>query len=217
MANMNQVFHHHHYYLQEIGIEAWVLRKETPKLSTLDALSTAVSACTDCVLHQSRTKTVFSRGSTRASVMILGEAPGFYEDKKGLPFVGEAGQLLDKMLHSIGLSEDTVYITNIMKCRPPENRDPTPSEMASCSRHLTEQISLVAPRFILALGRFAGQFLLNDTKSLGDMRNQVHRYGDIPVIVTYHPAYLLRNPVDKGKTYQDLLQARQLISSMELL
>ncbi len=214
MTRMNQL---NHYYLQEIGIEPWVLRQEVPSGGSLDVLSTTVSSCTDCLLYQSRTQTVFSRGSANARMFVLGEAPGFYEDKQGLPFVGEAGQLLDKMLQSIGLSEETVYITNVLKCRPPENRDPKPDEVASCSRHLSEQINLIAPRLILALGRFAGQFLLKDTKPLGKMRNQVHQYGEIPVIVTYHPAYLLRNPADKGKAYQDLLRTRQLMNSMGLL
>ncbi len=194
-----------------MGIEPWVLRQAPKAPNDLTALAHQVSQCTQCVLHQTRTQTVFARGNPSANCMVIGEAPGFYEDKEGLPFVGKAGQLLDKMLMSIGLSEKTVYIANIMKCRPPDNRDPKPSEVLQCSQYISQQIELVKPRFILALGRFAGHFLLKQTLPLGKMRGHVHDYEGIPVVVTYHPAYLLRNPHDKGQAYKDLLCAQKFL------
>ncbi len=208
MACMNAL---KQYYLEQMGIESWVLRNPSPPEPNLGRLSAEVSVCTQCALHKTRTKAVFSRGNTAAQLMVIGEAPGFYEDKAGLPFVGEAGQLLDKMLQSIGLSDKAVYITNVIKCRPPNNRDPLPEEVAMCSHHLKQQIACVKPQFILAIGRFAGQFLLKDALPLGKMREQVHQYEGIPTIVTYHPAYLLRNPSDKRKVYQDLLKVQQLM------
>lgn len=202
------------YYLNQMGIEPWVLRRPKAHQKTLQDIAIQVSQCEQCVLHQSRTQTVFSRGNIAAKLMIIGEAPGLTEDKQGLPFVGEAGQLLDKMLRSISLNESMVYITNIIKCRPPDNRDPKTEELATCSQYLRQQIGILQPHVILALGRFAGQFLLNKMIPLNQMRQSVHQFENIPVIVTYHPAYLLRNPSDKAKAYDDLLCLQQLFWKM---
>ncbi|RUQ89713.1 uracil-DNA glycosylase [Legionella septentrionalis] len=203
----------HPYYLQAMGIEVWESRQQLPMTSScsLSSLAKEVSACKRCVLHQTRTQTVFARGNPQAQLMIVGEAPGFFEDKQGLPFVGKAGILLNKMLNSIGLTENDVYIANVLKCRPPDNRDPKIEEIAACSSHLTQQIQLVNPKLIMAVGRFAGQFLLNEARPLNKMRNTLHSYESKPFIVSYHPAYLLRRPIDKGKAYQDLLRVKQLL------
>lgn len=198
-----------HYYLQQMGIDPWVLRVDNQCEKKLKQLALTVSACRACPLHKTRTNTVFSRGNTQAKLLIVGEAPGFHEDKQGLPFVGKAGGLLDRMLKSIGLNEQDVYIANVLKCRPPDNRDPQPDEIEQCSDYLSQQIHAVEPTLILALGRFAGQFLSGKSSPLNQLRNGLHYYQDVPFIVTYHPAYLLRQPIDKKKTYQDLLQVRK--------
>jgi uracil-DNA glycosylase family 4 len=177
----------------------------------LRALSNEVASCTRCILHKTRTQTVFFRGSLHAKLMIIGEAPGFYEDQQGLPFVGKAGNLLNQMMHSVELFEQDFYIANVLKCRPPNNRDPKAEEIGECSSYLTRQIELLKPNLILALGRFAAQFLLNKPLPLKQLRNVVHYYKNIPFIVSYHPAYLLRNPVDKKKTYLDLLVVKNFL------
>ena len=203
-----------HYYLQQMGIETWLVRQPKLDKKNLGALASEVSACVRCPLHQSRTQTVFARGNPEALLMIIGEAPGFQEDKQGLPFVGKAGALLNNMLSSIGLSGDDVYIANVLKCRPPNNRDPAREEIEQCANYLSEQIAIVAPRLILAVGHFAGQFLLQSTLPLNKMRNQVHDYRGTCVLVSYHPAYLLRSPSDKKKAYHDLLLVKRLLSEM---
>lgn len=200
------------YYLQQMGIMLWELRtKQYVMDDELAALERSVSNCTRCVLHKDRTQTVFARGNSKASLMIIGEAPGFHEDKQGLPFVGRAGGLLNNMLSSIQLSDNDVYIANVLKCRPPENRDPNSEEITQCSTHLTQQITLIKPKLILAVGRFAGQFLLNKSIPMNKMRQQPHQFQGIPVVVSYHPAYLLRNPREKKYAYQDLLQVKALL------
>lgn len=201
----------HQYYLQHMGIETWVMREASPNTNNLTQLALQVSTCTRCPLHKTRTQTVFARGNQQANLMIIGEAPGFYEDQQGLPFVGKAGSLLNNMLSSIGLSGEDVYIANVLKCRPPNNRDPQPDEIAQCSDHLSQQITMVAPKLLLAVGRFAGQFLLSTTQPLNKMRSKVHDYQGTPVLVTYHPAYLLRNPSDKRNAYKDLLRVKRLL------
>ncbi|STX51361.1 C-terminal part of DNA polymerase, bacteriophage-type [Legionella busanensis] len=207
----------HVYYLQQMGIDVWTSRQTNTCSNKLIDLAETVANCTKCpTLYQNRTQTVFSRGNPSAKLMIIGEAPGFNEDKQGLPFVGRAGTLLNQMLNSIGLNEDDVYIANVIKCRPPENRDPRPEEIAQCSGYLIQQIKLVAPKLLLALGRFAGQFLLKELQALNRMRNTVHSYKNIPFIVTYHPAYLLRKPSDKKKAYIDLLAVRELLDGNEI-
>ncbi|HEX2138124.1 MAG TPA: uracil-DNA glycosylase [Woeseiaceae bacterium] len=174
-------------------------------------LRNAVSVCTRCRLHESRTQTVFGVGSREADWMIVGEAPGAEEDRRGEPFVGRAGQLLDQMLRAVGLGRDRVFIANILKCRPPGNRDPAAEEAAACRGWLDRQIALLSPRLILAVGRIAAQQLLESQAPLGRLRGQVHRLKntEIPVIVTYHPAYLLREPRQKRKAWADLCLARR--------
>jgi DNA polymerase len=177
-------------------------------------LAAEVAACTRCALHRGRTQTVFGVGRHDADLLIVGEAPGAEEDRRGEPFVGPAGQLLDAMLRAIGLSRETVYIANILKCRPPSNRDPKPEEAASCTPYLDEQLGLVAPKAILALGRISAQWLLQSEMTIGRLRGQVLQYRDtgIPLVVTYHPAYLLRSPQAKAKSWQDLCLIRNLIN-----
>jgi uracil-DNA glycosylase family 4 len=176
-----------------------------------------VAACRACRLCEGRTQTVFGVGNEQAHCMIVGEAPGENEDLQGEPFVGAAGQLLDRMLHAIGLTRAggeparQVYIANTLKCRPPRNRNPEPDELALCSAYLHRQIELVQPRLLLAMGRFAVQTLLDSSEPIGRLRGRVHRFGERPVVVTYHPAYLLRNPADKARAWADLcLAAAQL-------
>lgn len=200
------------YYLQSMGIEIWVRRESAPSSERqLSDLTTEVASCTRCSLHKTRTQTVFSRGNPKAKLMIIGEAPGFYEDQKGQPFVGKAGSLLNKMMHSIGMTEQDIYIANVLKCRPPNNRDPALEEISQCSSYLTRQIKLIEPHLILALGRFSGQFLLDKPLPLKQLRDTLHRYENTPFIVSYHPAYLLRNPSDKKKAYIDLLAVKKFL------
>lgn len=195
-----------------------------PGIATMDwpALREAVATCTACGLCQGRTNTVFGSGNLRARWMIVGEAPGEQEDLRGEPFVGKSGQLLDSMLRALRLTreEDTparqVYIANTLKCRPPANRNPEPGELAQCEPFLIRQIELVQPGIILAMGRFAVQALLRSSEPVGRLRGSVHRYHGVPLVVTYHPAYLLRNPQDKARAWDDLclaLEAERLSRS----
>ncbi|MDD4886312.1 MAG: uracil-DNA glycosylase [Thiomonas sp.] len=182
-----------------------------------DELEAAAQACRACKLGGSRHQAVFGSGSTQARWMIVGEAPGAEEDRQGEPFVGAAGQLLDAMLHAIGLDrrandpQHAVYIANVLKCRPPGNRNPEPEEVAQCAPLLQRQIALLQPSLILALGRFAAQSLLGSNAPISQLRSQVHQFAGIPVIVSYHPAYLLRNPADKARVWRDLCFARNTI------
>jgi len=184
-------------------------------IATLDwpALRAAVAGCRACGLCESRTQTVFGVGNERARLMIVGEAPGENEDLQGEPFVGQAGKLLDNMLRAIGLTraDDTperqVFIANTLKCRPPRNRNPDPAETAMCAPFLERQIELVQPRLLLAMGRFAAQSLLRTDEPIGKLRGRVHRWRDIPVVVTYHPAYLLRSLAEKARAWDDLCLA----------
>jgi uracil-DNA glycosylase len=206
-----------HSYLQALGITHWQQRhtSEQPIVSgtasiasslNWDALQKKVAQCTACGLHQTRTQTVFGVGDTQAKLMIIGEAPGFHEDQQGEPFVGRGGQLLTAMIKTIGFNRSDVYIANILKCRPPNNRDPQPEEVKLCTSFLDQQIALIQPRLLLAVGRIASHYLLNTKASLESLRSKTHYYGEekIPLIVSYHPAYLLRNPIDKKKAFQDL-------------
>lgn len=205
--------HNRHHYAKALGITQWIRRhplKETKASAApleWNALANAVSKCTRCPLHATRTQTVFGVGNQHASLMIIGEAPGYHEDQQGEPFVGRAGQLLTAMLKSIRLERSEVYIANILKCRPPNNRDPLAEEVQACSAYLDQQIALIQPNLLLAVGRIAAHYLLKTKASLESLRNKIHRYGNqgIPLIVTYHPAYLLRNPQDKKKAFADLL------------
>jgi DNA polymerase len=176
-----------------------------------ESLRAEVLSCTKCPLHVSRTQGVFGVGSREAQFLVIGEAPGADEDRKGEPFVGRAGQLLDSMLRAIGLSRDSnVYIANVLKSRPPNNRDPQPAEVAACIPYLKRQIALLNPRLMLAVGRIAAQNLLGTDLALSRLRGKVHRFGELntPLIVTYHPAYLLRSPAEKRKAWEDLKFAR---------
>ena len=188
-------------------------------VATMDwlALRAAVAGCRACKLCESRTQTVFGVGHEHARLMIVGEAPGELEDLQGEPFVGQAGKLLDNMLRAIGLTraeappERQVFIANTLKCRPPRNRNPEPSETARCAPYLVRQIELVQPRLLLAMGRFAAQSLLATDEPIGKLRGRVHRWRDIPVVVTYHPAYLLRTLADKARAWDDLCLAASLL------
>ncbi|OLL30688.1 uracil-DNA glycosylase [Burkholderia sp. SRS-W-2-2016] len=182
-----------------------------PAVHTLDwdALAARVSGCEACRLCEKRTNTVFGVGDREADWMLVGEAPGENEDRQGEPFVGQAGKLLDNMLRSLTLARGTnVYIANVIKCRPPGNRNPQPDEVARCEPYLQRQVALVKPKLIVALGRFAAQSLLKTDASISSLRGRVHAYEGVPVIITYHPAYLLRSLPDKAKAWADLCLAR---------
>lgn len=217
-------------YLKEMGIDIWQ-SKVVPQLvheetgdggagcHALDgdgswpALRGQVSACVLCGLHETRTNTVFGVGSENADVMFIGEAPGANEDLKGEPFVGKAGMLLNSMLRAIDLERTDIYIANILKCRPPNNRDPLPQEVALCTPYLQQQIALVQPKLLVAVGRIAAQFLLNTSESMAKLRGKFYQYGPqhIPLLVTYHPAYLLRSPSEKRKAYADFLKIKHAL------
>ncbi len=176
---------------------------------TWEQLADAVARCTACKLHTTRTQGVLGVGDRNADWLIIGEAPGADEDAQGEPFVGQAGKLLDAMLAAIDLKRgDNVYITNVLKSRPPGNRNPEPDEVAACRPYLLAQIELIQPKLILALGRFAAQSLLDTDEAIARLRGRVHRFQDVPLIVTYHPAYLLRNLPDKARAWEDLCLAR---------
>ncbi|WP_019624562.1 uracil-DNA glycosylase [Thioalkalivibrio thiocyanoxidans] len=178
-------------------------------------LEARVRDCTACAeLAGQRTQTVFGVGDRRARWLLVGEAPGAEEDRRGEPFVGRAGQLLDNMLAALGLDRrQDVFIANVLKCRPPNNRDPSPEESRACRGFLNRQIALVQPEVIVALGRIAAQHLLETDQPLGRLRGSLHRYREVPLVVTYHPAYLLRKPQDKAKAWQDLQRARACLTS----
>lgn len=179
-------------------------------------LKDTVAGCTACDLCKSRKKTVFGVGDEQADWMIIGEAPGAEEDARGEPFVGQAGRLLDSMLAALAMQRETnIYIANVLKCRPPGNRNPEALEVAQCSPHLLRQVALIQPKLIILMGRFASQTLLNTDASIASMRGRLHQYQGTPAIVTYHPAYLLRNLPDKAKAWQDLLFARKTYQRLQ--
>lgn len=183
------------------------------RIATLDwgALEAEIRACTACALHRTRTQAVPGVGNRQARWMFVGEGPGREEDRRGEPFVGPAGKLLDAMLFALGLDRTQVYIANAVKCRPPDNRTPSPEEIAACAPFLFRQIELVRPKVLVALGRPAAFALLDEDVKIAQARGRIFRYGEIPVVVTYHPAYLLRNPADKAKAWEDLCRARALV------
>jgi DNA polymerase len=196
---------HGHEQLQ--GSQEPVSGQSMPPTSiTWESLQLAVSNCRKCSLCQSRHNTVFGTGDQNARVMVIGEAPGEEEDRQGLPFVGRAGLLLNQMLLAAGFSRERVYIANILKCRPPGNRNPEVEEMKACHDYLQQQIALVQPEVILAVGGVAAKNLLQSDEAVGRLRGRTHHYGEskIPLLVTYHPSYLLRKPSEKAKTWQDL-------------
>ena len=202
--------------VQEAGAPAIAAR--TIDVTTLDwaALRSAVTACNACGLCKQRKQAVFGVGNESAPWLFVGEGPGADEDEQGEPFVGQAGKLLDSMLSALGLKRGReAYIANVVKCRPPGNRTPTPEEAAACAPFLDRQIDLIAPKLIVALGKTAAMRLLQTEASLGSLRGQVHRYRGTPLVVTYHPAYLLRNLPDKAKAWEDLLFARRELRRIE--
>jgi DNA polymerase len=210
--------------LQELGVDVWVRRhpegedvsaevavRASHVPTDIDAgdwsaLNQTIRACTACELHRSRTQAVCGVGNENADWLVIGEAPGADEDRQGEPFVGRAGQLLNEMLRAAGRPREHVYIANILKCRPPDNRDPKPEEVECCMPFLQRQIALLQPKLILVVGRIAAQNLLQTDTPIGKMRGRIYSYGDtdIPVVVTYHPAYLLRSPGQKRKAWEDL-------------
>ena len=224
-------------HLDAIGIPVWVRRSvlraarqdepspaaatpaataatASPASGALESIDAQVRDCRKCELHRTRTHTVFGVGRPDADCMFIGEAPGAEEDARGEPFVGRAGKLLDAMLAAIGLKRGDVYIANIVKCRPPRNRDPHTDEIAACSGYLRRQIEAVSPRLLVATGRVAAQSLLSTTKPIGRLRGRTYRYGEdrLPVIVMYHPAYFLRSPLEKRKGWDDLVRLRAMLS-----
>ena len=210
-------------YLKALDIDVWERRDLAPAAVASTAvapvadsgtqpgwaeLERAVKSCTLCPLHKTRTQGVFGVGNRNAQLMVIGEAPGADEDRQGEPFVGRAGQLLNSMLKAIGLPREHVFIANILKSRPPNNRDPKPEEVQACIPYLFRQIELVNPKLILCVGRIAAQTLLETDTPIGKLRGQLHRIaGNRPMVVTYHPAYLLRSPGEKRKSWADLLLA----------
>lgn len=225
------------YYLKRMGVDVWqrrrlpepalevaaapatepeaaVIEELAPAPLDWDELATAVAGCQRCGLCATRTQTVFGVGDTSSRLMVVGEAPGADEDRLGEPFVGRAGQLLDQMLQAMGWPRERVYIANLLKCRPPGNRDPQPDEVAACEPYLLRQLELVQPDLILALGRQAAQHLLQSKAPLAELRGQRQQYGPAatPLIVTYHPAYLLRSPREKARAWQDLKLARAMLA-----
>ncbi len=217
-------------YLEAIGIDLWVSRVGAPAAVATppmpppvgqgaderwESLRQQVLNCTRCALHATRTQGVLGVGPRRCDWLVIGEAPGAEEDRRGEPFVGAAGQLLDAMLKAIGLDRrSNVYIANVLKSRPPGNRDPKPEEVAACLPYLQRQIELIQPKIMLAVGRIAAQNLLGTDAPLGRLRGQVHRFGATPLVVTYHPAYLLRTPADKRKAWEDLKFARTVYQQL---
>jgi DNA polymerase len=224
---MLQSEHQRRAYLEALGIDVWVPRDvPEPAADSVavdsgddgldwDALREAVAACTRCALCESRTQTVFGVGNPGADWMIIGEAPGAEEDRRGEPFVGRAGKLLDEMLRAVGQDRDRAFIANILKCRPPNNRDPKPEESAACRSYLERQIELIRPKIILAVGRIAAQLLLETDAPVGRLRGSKHHLGDVPLVVTYHPAYLLRSPTQKRKSWDDLCLAKRVIEGAQ--
>jgi uracil-DNA glycosylase family 4 len=185
--------------------------EEIGRLPTLDAVCGVASGCPRCGLARTRTQVVFGEGDPAARLMIVGEAPGEREDRSGRPFVGPAGKLLDLLLATVGFPRESVYICNVLKCRPPQNRNPQPDEVAACSPYLLRQVDLVAPRAILAVGTFAAQTLLSTDVTIGKLRGRVHQYRGIPLVPTYHPAALLRSPAWVRATWDDLQRLRAVL------
>lgn len=215
------------YYLEAMGIQVWEALAHDENRDSLPGidnrsidrqwaeLEQRVSVCEKCSLHASRTQTVFGVGNRQADLLVIGEAPGRDEDLQGEPFVGAAGQLLTAMLKAIELQREDVYIANILKCRPPNNRDPEPSEITNCNDYLRQQVALLQPKAIFAVGRIAAQSLLNTTRSISALRGQVHSYENVPLVASYHPAYLLRKPTEKRKAWEDLKRLREVLAQCQ--
>ena len=185
------------------------------RISDIDTLAVVAGTCTRCGLAATRQNVVFADGSPTARVMCVGEAPGANEDRTGVPFVGRAGQLLDRLLLAVGFQRSNVYICNVLKCRPPANRNPLPEEIDTCSPFLLRQLDLVSPRVIVAFGAFAARTLLESRESLGRLRGRTHLYRGVPLVATYHPAALLRNPGWVRPTWEDLQSVRAIVDAGE--
>jgi len=207
--------------LQKIGIDVYHHRKKDSEKNlngdqpdVWKVLEKNVSSCQQCSLHESRTQTVFGVGDINADWLFIGEAPGKDEDIKGEPFVGRAGRLLNEIIFASGLSRESVFIANILKCRPPNNRDPKQEEVESCFVYLKKQIELINPKIIIAVGKIAAQQLLDTDQTMADLRGSTHFFGEnnIPLVVIYHPAYLLRSPTQKSKVWSDILLAQDSIN-----
>lgn len=193
---------------------AAVAERRRANEARLEALARRMAGCTRCRLSEGRTKLVFGQGDAAAEVAFVGEGPGYHEDQEGLAFVGKAGELLTKMISAMGLTRDEVFICNVVKCRPPGNRTPAPDEMATCLPFLQEQLEIIRPKVICALGKTAalGLGLIGPDDALGRSRGRFHEWRGTPVMITYHPAYLLRNPADKRKAWEDLQKTFPLLS-----
>ena len=220
-------------YLEALGLENWQLRTaavendatvadidrsdvvKTPQIDW-ETLNSQIRQCQRCALSKTRTNVVIGTGAINADLIFIGEAPGAQEDLTGEPFVGKAGKLLNEMLFAVGIKRDAVYIANILKCRPPNNRDPSSDETIQCVGFLQQQIALIKPKLIVAVGRIAAQYLLKTTESMGKLRQRLFNYGiqSTPLIVTYHPAYLLRSPTEKRRAYEDLLFIKDQLSNL---
>jgi uracil-DNA glycosylase family 4 len=197
--------------LDTFNEETNVELSRSEKVEELRKLEEQVKRCTKCELCNNRTNVVFGTGDPDADLMFVGEAPGYYEDEQGEPFVGKAGQLLTKIIESIGMKRSDVYIANILKCRPPDNRNPNANEIVMCSPHLIKQIEIIRPKIICALGTFAAQTLLDTKESIGKLRGKFFEYQSTKFLATYHPAYLLRNPDDKKKVWADIKKVRDFL------
>ncbi len=198
----------------EIAIEHHLITPEIVTPNLWETLRTDVSNCGLCSLCTTRTQTVFGEGNENADWLFIGEAPGQHEDEQGRPFIGEAGQLLSEMCRAMNLTRDEIFIANILKCRPPKNRDPHIDEIKQCSGYLQRQIALIQPKIIIAVGRIAAQSLLETTEKIGKLRGQVHQFENIPLIAIYHPSYLLRSLTEKRKAWQDLQFALQTFKQL---
>ncbi|WKZ16198.1 MAG: uracil-DNA glycosylase [Candidatus Jettenia caeni] len=197
---------------KSIGIQAFMNTKET-KIKLLEELRHEMLVCHKCPLSKTRTNLVFGVGNSMADLMFIGEAPGRDEDLQGEPFVGRAGQLLTKIIEAIDMKRSDVYIANVLKCRPPGNRNPLPEEIIICIPYLIKQIEIIQPKVLCALGAFAAQALLNTKAPVGTLRGRFHDYKGVPMMVTFHPAYLLRNPNDKAKVWDDMKKVRDFLKN----
>lgn len=199
--------------LQREGVWGLEIKPASPVAESLEQLAAQAAGCTLCKLSEGRTNVVFGVGPSSPRLMFIGEGPGRDEDLQGEPFVGRAGQMLNRIIAAMGLQREEVYIANAVKCRPPRNRNPESDELEACSPFLRRQVESVRPEIIVLLGRVAAQFVLQTSEPLGRLRGEVHEWLGIPVICTYHPAYLLRNPADKGKTWQDMQVVMERLAS----
>ena len=207
--------------LQNMGVDVYLPKgKELSTMPDSDdwlLLQEKVATCQQCTLHKNRTQTVFGAGNAIADWLLIGEAPGFEEDRQGQPFVGRSGQLLNNMLYALGLSREQIFITNILKCRPPKNRDPKPEEIHTCASYLRQQIDHIQPKIILAIGKFAAQNLIKTEQTIGKIRGRSYQYEDTGIIIvaTYHPAYLLRTPQAKKQAWLDLQLAMEIYQNIQ--